>query len=128
MKHVKHLLVLLLLVNCTTDSPETDITQEVSNENNSIQSCVDELPKIRLTNNGTHSFDFLVYASDYTLLYTQNISAATNSGWIELTENDVIVVATNNVVYGQKIPLSLLLCDNLELEINPSNTLLIAID
>ncbi|MFC0603054.1 hypothetical protein [Winogradskyella pulchriflava] len=126
MKHVKHLLVLLLLINCTTDSAETENTPELSIVSNATQNCIDDLPKVRLTNNGTHSFEFLIYGEDYTLLHSQNISTATNSGWVELSENDVLVVASNNLVYGQKRPLNLDLCDNLELEIDANNILLIS--
>jgi hypothetical protein len=125
MKHVKHLLVLLLLVNCTTDAAETDNTPEVSVENNSVLNCVNDLPKVRLTNNGTRSFEFMVYAEDYTELHSQNVSATTNSGWIELSPSDVLAVVSNDVDYGQKMPLNLEFCDNLELEIDINNVLVI---
>ena len=129
MKHVKHLLVLLLLVNCTTDTPLTENISEVSVENNSTFNCVDDLPKVRLTNNGTHSFDFIIYANDYiTVLHTQNVSTTTDSGWIELSHNDVLAVVSNNVVYGEKLPLNLELCDNIELEIDSNNVLLVSGD
>lgn len=128
MKHVKHLLVLLLLVNCTTDAPETENTPEVSAENNQVLNCVDDLPKLRLTNNGTHSFEFSLQAQDYTVLHTQNISASSDSGWIEISNDDVLAVVYNNVAYGQKLPLSLNLCDNLELEIDTNNVLVVSGD
>ena len=123
MKNVKRLLVLLLFVNCTTDSVIIEERPEVSVENLDAQTCVSDSPKVRLTNNGTDSFEFTVYAQDYTVLYTQIISSATDSGWIELSQNDVLIVAYNTVVYGQKIPLNLELCDNLELEIDTNNVL-----
>ena len=116
MKHVRRLLVLLLFVNCTTDSPNAE----------EVQNCVNDAPKVRLTNNGTHSFEFIVYAEDYSLLHSGNVSATANSGWVELSQNDVLAVATNDIVYGQKIPLNLQLCDNLELEIDINNTLIIS--
>lgn len=125
MKHVKHLLVLLLLVNCTTDAPEIENTPEVNIANNASQNCIDDLPKVRLTNNGTHSFEFILYAEDYSVLHTQSISASADSGWIELTQNDVLAVASNNFTYGQKVPLNLNLCDNVELEIDINNVLVV---
>lgn len=128
MKHVKHLLVLLLLVNCTAEAPSNENITQVFVENTSVQTCIDDLPKVRLTNNGTHSFEFIVYAEDYTVLHTQIISTANDSGWIELSHNDVLAVASNDVAYGQKIPLSLELCDNLELEIDTNNVLLVSGD
>lgn len=126
MKHVRRLLVLLLFVNCTTDSPNTEEVLEVSATNQVVQNCVNDAPKVRLTNNGTHSFEFIVYAEDYSLLHSGNVSATANSGWVELSQNDVLAVATNDIVYGQKIPLNLQLCDNLELEIDINNTLIIS--
>ncbi|MBO6881848.1 MULTISPECIES: hypothetical protein [Winogradskyella] len=126
MKHVRRLLVLLLFVNCTTDSPNAEEVLEVSATNQVVQNCVNDAPKVRLTNNGTHSFEFIVYAEDYSLLHSGNVSATANSGWVELSQNDVLAVATNDIVYGQKIPLNLQLCDNLELEIDINNTLMIS--
>ncbi|WP_412559923.1 hypothetical protein [Winogradskyella sp. MIT101101] len=126
MKHVRRLLVLLLFVNCTTDSPNAEEVLEVSATNQVVQNCVNDAPKVRLTNNGTHSFEFIVYAEDYSLLHSGNVSATANSGWVELSQNDVLAVATNDIVYGQKIPLNLQLCDNLELEIDINNTLIIS--
>lgn len=126
MKHVKHLLVLLLFVNCTTDSPLVDETAEVSSSNLNVQNCVSDFPKVRLTNNGTDSFEFKVYAEDYSLLQFQNVSVGNDSGWLELSHNDVIAVAINTIVNDQKLPLNLELCDNLDLEIDSNNTLVIA--
>lgn len=126
MKHVRRLLVLLLFVNCTTDSPNAEEVLVVSATNQVVQNCVNDAPKVRLTNNGTHSFEFIVYAEDYSLLHSGNVSATANSGWVELSQNDVLAVATNDIVYGQKIPLNLQLCDNLELEIDINNTLIIS--
>lgn len=125
MKHVRRLLVLLLFVNCTTEAPNAEEVVEVSATNEIMQNCVNDAPQVRLTNNGTHSFEFIVYAEDYSLLHSGNVSATTNSGWIELSHNDVLAVATNDIVYGQKIPLNLQLCDNLELEIDINNKLII---
>ena len=126
MKHVKRLLVLLLFVNCTTDTPISEETVEVPNANQDVQTCVSDSPKVRLTNNGSHSFEFIVYGQDYSLLHSQNISTASDSGWLELSMNDVIAVATNDIVYSQKIPLNLELCDNLDLEIDANNTFVIS--
>lgn len=128
MKHVLRLLVFLLVVNCTTDSNEVENTSENPIVVPEIQNCIDDLPKVKLTNNGTHSFDFLVYGQDYTLLYSQSISATADSGWVELAHNDVIFVARNSIVDGQKIQASLEPCDNLELEIDSSNTLVVFAD
>jgi len=125
MKNVKYIFVLLLIVNCTADLPEVEETLDVTiSAPEQQQTCIDDLPKVRLTNNGTRSFDFIIYAEDYTELHTQNVSSATDSGWIELSDNEVIVVVTNNIDYGQKIPLSLVVCDNKELSIDANNILL----
>lgn len=126
MKHVIRLLVLLLLVNCTTDSTSTQETVEISTVNLDMQTCINDAPKIRLTNNGTHSFEFVIYSYDYNVLHFDNISVASNSGWVELSENDVIAVASNDIAYGQKIPLNLQMCDNLELEIDTNNILVMS--
>jgi len=125
MKNVKYIFVFLLIVNCTAELTEAEETTDVTINASQLQTCVDDLPKVRLTNNGTHSFDFIVYAQDYTELHTQNVSSTADSGWIELPDNDVIVVVTNPIDYGQKIPLSLVVCDNKELVINSSNTLIV---
>lgn len=128
MKHVLRILVLLLLVNCTTDSTSTQEELDISAVNLNTQTCVNDSPKIRLTNNGTHSFEFIIYGEDYSLLHLDNISVAANSGWVQLSQNDVIAVASNDFVYGQKIPLNLQFCDNLELEIDINNTLIVSAD
>ncbi|WP_299120187.1 hypothetical protein [uncultured Winogradskyella sp.] len=123
MKNVRYIFVLLLIVNCTTDLSEIEENSAITNPTAELQTCIDDLPKVRLTNNGTRSFDFIVYGQDYSILHTQNISSTTDSGWVELSDNDVIVVVTNNVDYGQKVPLSLVECDNKELEIDINNIL-----
>ena len=96
MKNVRLIFVLLLLVNCTTDLSEIDATSESPSPDQQVQNCIDDLPNIILTNNGTHSFDFIVYADDYSILHTQTILSTGDSGWIELSNNNVIVVVTNN--------------------------------
>jgi hypothetical protein len=128
MKNLRLILVLLLMVNCTADLTEVEEAPETNTAQADAQSCVDDLPQIRLTNNGTDSFDFIVYGDDYSVLHTQNISVSANSGFIELSNNNVLVVVSNNVVYGQKIPLSLVACDVIELEIDASNILIISND
>jgi hypothetical protein len=114
MKNVRLIFVLLLIVNCTADLSEIDETSETSSTLPQAQLCIDDLPRVMLTNNGTHSFDFIVYADDYSVLHTQNLSTTTDSGWVELSSNNVIIVVTNNTVYGQKIQLNLVPCDNKE--------------
>jgi hypothetical protein len=128
MKNIRLIFVLLLIVNCTADLTEVEEAVEATVAQPEVQSCIDDLPKVRLTNNGTDSFDFIVYGHDYSVLHTQNVSVSADSGLIELSNNNVLVVATNSVVYGQKIPLSLSACDVIELEIDPTNTLIISND
>ncbi|WP_296380532.1 hypothetical protein [Winogradskyella sp.] len=129
MKNVRFIFVLLLFVNCTTDSAEVDETSETINLQPESQICVDDLPKVRLSNNSAEDFDFIVYtSSDFSMLHTQNISSTDNSGWLELSHNDVIVLATNSIVYGQKIQLNLQACDNVELEIDANNVLVASIN
>jgi hypothetical protein len=123
MKNVRLIFVLLLIVNCTADLSEIAETSETSSTLPQAQLCIDDLPRVMLTNNGTHSFDFIVYADDYSVLHTQNLSTTTDSGWVELSSNNVIIVVTNNTVYGQKIQLNLVPCDNKELEIDTNNVL-----
>jgi len=59
MKNVKLLLVLLHIVNCTTDLP--DITETSETLSWQTHNCIDDLPTVRITNNGAHSFDFIIY-------------------------------------------------------------------
>ncbi len=126
MKNVRLIFVFLLVVNCTTDLPNTEERAVSPDLQLQEQNCIDDLPKIRLSNNGTHSFDFIVYGEDYSILHSQNVSSTTDSGWIELSSNDVIVVVTNDIVYGQKVQLNLVACDNKELEVDTSNILIVA--
>lgn len=122
MKNVRLLLVLLLIVNCTTDlSDNSEISASI---NPQTQNCVDDLPTIRITNNGVHSFDFVIYDFDdnYNLLHTQSVTIAANSNWIELSSTSVIIVASNAFDYGQKIHLDLVPCDTIELVIDATDT------
>lgn len=122
MKNVRLLLVLLLIVNCTTDlSDNSEISASI---NPQTQNCVDDLPTIRITNNGVHSFDFVIYDFDdnYNLLHTQSVTIAANSNWIELSSTSVIIVASNAFDYGQKIHLDLEPCDTIELVIDATDT------
>lgn len=123
MKNVRLLLVLLLIVNCTTDLPDVNETSETLTPQTQI--CVDDLPTVRITNNGSHSFDFIIYDFDenYNQLFTQNVSVAANSNWIELPSSNVIIVASNEFDYGQKVHLGLENCDTIEVEIDSNDVL-----
>ncbi|MDN3491198.1 hypothetical protein [Winogradskyella bathintestinalis] len=123
MKNVRLLFVLLLMVNCTTDSPNFAENSEFSPPE--MLTCVDDLPKVRLTNNGTNNFDFTIYALDYSQLHSQNVIATANSSYVELSSNEVVLVVSNSVNYGQKVQLSLSNCDIVELEVDADNLLVI---
>jgi hypothetical protein len=128
MKNVKYIFVLLLFINCTTDSTADDESIETSILEPQTQSCIDELPKVRLTNNSTQDFDFIVYGTEYTVLHTQSVGSLLDSGWIDMYDNELVIVATNGQSYGQKIQLDVQTCDALELEIDTNNVLSVVID
>jgi len=124
MKNVKLLLVLLLIVNCTTNLPnEVNETSEILAPE--AQNCVDDLPQVRITNNGVHGYNFLIYDIDdnYTTLYSGSIPLGSDSDWIELSSDNVVVIASNEFDYGQKAQLSLENCDTIEVEIDTNDTL-----
>ena len=123
MKNVRLLLVLLLIVNCTTDLTDDNSISEIPTPE--TQSCVDDLPQIRITNNGVHSFDFLIYDldDDYNTLYDQSISVTLDSDWIEITSSNIVIVASNEYDYGQKIELNLQNCDAIEVVIDANDDL-----
>lgn len=123
MKNVTLLLVLLLAVNCTADIPNVTETSELLNQE--TENCVDDLPKVRITNNGSHNFDIVIYGTDYSQLHSQFIPTTDDSGWVEMTNNNVVIVASNSFDYGQKVQLSLQACDNIEVEIDANDTLIV---
>ncbi|WP_405575388.1 hypothetical protein [Winogradskyella sp. Asnod2-B02-A] len=123
MKNVRLLLVLLLIVNCTTDLTDDNNISEIPTPE--TLSCVDDLPQIRITNNGVHSFDFLIYdlEDDYNTLYDQNISVSLDSDWIEMPSNSIVIIASNEYDYGQKIEVNLENCDAIEVVIDANDDL-----
>jgi hypothetical protein len=123
MKNVRLMFLLLLMVNCTTDSPE--IQERPDDLNYQVLNCIDDLPQLKITNNGTDNFDFAIYGQDYSQLYSQALSTSENTGWLEVSNYEVIVVATNDVVYGQKLELTLVPCDAMEIEIDVNNGLIL---
>ncbi|MBU2927744.1 YbjP/YqhG family protein [Winogradskyella psychrotolerans] len=123
MKNVRLILVLLLMVNCTTDSSDVlEIQDDLSPQ---TLNCVDDLPQVKITNQSALDFDLIIYGQDYSQLHTQSLSAAGATDWLELTNGDIIVVATNTDIYGQKIQLSILPCESIEIEIDEFNNLII---
>lgn len=124
MKNVKLIFVLLLMVNCTSDLP--DVLETTDALNRQSITCLDDLPQVKITNNGTFSFDIIIYGQDYSELHTQNLSTTADSDWLDVSNNDIIIVASNNDVYGQKIQLSLVPCDTIEVEINADNVLIVS--
>lgn len=124
MKNVKLILVLLLMVNCTTDSSEVLETQ--NDLTPQTLSCVDDLPQVKITNNGTFSFDFAIYGQDYSELHTQTLATTAESDWLELSNNNVIIVASNDDVDGQKIQLNIVPCESIEVEVDENNTLIVS--
>ena len=124
MKNVRLLLLLLLMSNCTTDTPEVQETPD--DLNYQTLSCIDDLPQIKFTNNGTDSFDFAIYGQDYSQLHSQTLSMSEQTDWLELSNSEIIVVASNNIVYGQKMELTLLPCDIIEIEIDVDNELILS--
>lgn len=123
MKNVRLILVLLLMVNCTTDSSDVlEIQDDLSPQ---TLNCEDDLPQVKMTNNSTLNFELIIYGEDYSQLHTQSLSVAGETDWLELSNEDIIVVITNTDVYGQKIELSILPCESVELEIDEFNNLII---
>lgn len=96
MKNARFIFVLLLLINYTTDRPQADEKLEITPAQQDSQNCIDDVPRINLTNIGTHSYNLMIYNENYVVLHTQDVSTNTESGWIELSDDDILVVATNN--------------------------------
>jgi len=124
MKNFTLFFVLLLMLNCTTDTsdvqdPFVDLSPQTLN-------CVDDLPQVRITNNGTMSYDIVIYGQDYSELYTQSLSSTNDTDWQELSNNDIIIVVSESNSNGQKIQLSLMPCDDIEVEIDANDTLMIS--
>jgi len=122
MKNVILIFVFLLMVNCTTDSssvlePQNQLSVEAYN-------CVDDLPQVKVTNNGTFDFDLIIYSQeDLSEIYEENLSISNQSEWIELPNNDILIVV-NNVDYGgHKIELTTFPCESVEVEIDINNVL-----
>ncbi|SDG94881.1 alpha-crystallin domain-containing protein [Winogradskyella thalassocola] len=124
MKNVKLIFVLLLMVNCTTDSSEVLETQDDFGPQ--MLSCVDDLPQVKITNNGTLTFDIAVYGQDYSELHAENLDTTAESDWLELSSNDIFIVASNDDVDGQKIQLNIFPCESVEVEVDENNILLIS--
>ena len=124
MKKITLILVLLLIVNCTTDSPDSQ--DELSTFRQQVLSCVDDDPQIKITNNGTIIFDVAVYGEDYSEVYSESLSIGSNTDWFDSSNTEIIIVASNNNFYGRKIQLSLLPCDIIEVEIDANNNLIIS--
>jgi len=122
MKNVILIFVFLLMVNCTTDSssvlePQNQLSVEAYN-------CVGDLPQVKVTNNGTFDFDLIIYSQeDLNEIYEENLSISNQSEWIELPNNDILIVV-NNVDYGgHKIELTTFPCESVEVEIDINNVL-----
>lgn len=128
MKNLRLIFVLFLIVNCTAEFAEDNNLAEATIVQPEEQTCIDDQPQVKLTNNGTDSFNFIIYGDDYAVLYDQTLLVSEDSGFIDLPNYNVIVVATNDIVYGQKIPLTLVDCDILELEVDATNVLVISGD
>ncbi|WP_225035196.1 hypothetical protein [Winogradskyella sp. SM1960] len=126
MKNVKLIFVLLLMVNCTTDSSEVQETQDELIPQ--TLSCVDNLPQVKITNNSALSFDVAIYGQDYSELHAENLTTSADTDWLELANNDIIIVATNDLVYGQKIQLSILPCESIEVEVDENDLLIVSVD
>ena len=124
MKKITLILVLLLIVNCTTDSPDSQF--EPSELRQQVLSCVDDDPQIKITNNGTIIFDVAVYGEDYSEVYSESLTTGSNTDWFDSSINEVIVVASNDNFYGRKIKLSLLPCDIIVVELDANNNLIVS--
>ncbi|WP_458628724.1 hypothetical protein [Winogradskyella sp. PC D3.3] len=124
MKNFTLFFVLLLMLNCTTDT--SDVQDPFADLSPQTLNCVDDLPQVRITNNGTMSYDIVIYGQDYSELYTQSLSTTNDTDWQALSNNDIIVVASNVNSNGQKMQLNLLPCDAIEIEIDTNNALMIS--
>jgi hypothetical protein len=114
------------MVSCTAEFAEENDALNAAILQPEVENCVDDHPQVRITNNGTDNFDFTVIGDDYAVFYEANVGITGDTGFIELTNNNVIIIASNDIVYGQKIPLSLVNCDIVDLEIDENNVLIIS--
>ncbi|RKE95443.1 hypothetical protein [Ichthyenterobacterium magnum] len=132
LKTIAMAMVIFSCYNCSVEPTDNQLENnqtatELSVSSDSDNLCAGDLPKIKLTNNGTYVFDVSILGFDSVLLASQGgILVNNHTGWIELSVLDVVVVANNPTIYGQKIELNLELCDNLELEIDSNNELIIS--
>ena len=123
MKYVKILIVFFLFVGCTSDS--SNIISDESNTNQfSTLNCSDDLPKARLTNNGTVNHDLRIFDENGNIIVSAfNIEPGTTTGWFEFEPQYVLFAVDNDTFMDEKVEAIMDYCMEFDMEIGTDDLL-----
>jgi len=120
--------VVFSISSCSVESIDEQIQAEAPQlelQAESVQTCSNNDPRSKLTNNGTVALTFTVYSNDMNSVATQsNIQPGTSSGWISFTPGETMFSIKSNTsgVSDSKLEFSMDTCTEVDIVIGTDNS------
>lgn len=131
LKNIAYAILLLSVFNCTTESVDnsqesssTIQPQEVNLDTPDVNTCNDQDPKARITNNGTIDVNLEIYNESGTLVgQAYNVTPGHTSSWNEFSVGEVTFVVSN-VNANKAIVLDMDTCTVYDMVVGANNQLM----
>ena len=128
LKLLPFIVVAVIFKACTTEPVDASLfSSELETGNLSSQTCTNDLPKTRVINNGSTSFDLEVYDEDGTIVVTElNISPGQTTTWAEFDEGEILFSLSNpsGDTTDDKVKLAMTTCMYYEIIVGANNKIL----
>lgn len=111
MKHFMLLMCITLsMYSCTTEDI-TELEEPVTAIQEDALACDNELPTVRLTNNGTVIHNLEIYDADMNLLVSaNNLAIGSTTEWFSFEPQEILVRLTNDNKPNEKVVMTMDYC------------------
>ncbi|AXO78996.1 hypothetical protein DZC78_00895 [Olleya aquimaris] len=117
--------LILFVSSCTVDSLEDTANEESTNSYSVVnnQSCDNQDPQSKLTNNGSVAFTFQIIDLNNNLIELVNVAPNTSTTWVSFPEGATVFNVTSNTtgVSDDKVFIDMSNCSEVEIVINSIN-------
>jgi len=113
------------MYSCRTEEiTEIEDLETTSDIINDIQACDNQLPQVRLTNNGTVIHNLEIYDVDMNLVVSvANLDPGETSEWLEFDPQEILVSLTNDNLPDEKVEVIMDFCTQFDMIIGINDLL-----
>nr|WP_321222795.1 hypothetical protein [uncultured Psychroserpens sp.] len=126
-------IVMTSLFSCSVESIENEQLEEALLTTTdtvvtpNTESCIDQDPQARITNNGTITLTLQIASTDGTILHTvENIAAGTSSGYLTFAPDEVVfnIVKNTTGIQDDKVVFTMGQCMSYDMVVGADNNLI----